>query len=225
MSTRRATTASRLERRKAQTRRKLVDAARAMLADNRAQRASIQDITEAADVGFGSFYNHFTSKDALFEAAVADVLEETGELLDKLSSDLVDPAAAFAQSVRLVTRIARTRPEVARILVRHGTSYLDSDRGLAPRALRDITTAIAAGRFQADNAKLALAATAGSVLTTLHLTLTDPDFAAQPVDEQLAEQLLRMFGLPADEAHKLATAPLPDPEPTGQSAYFDVSMP
>jgi AcrR family transcriptional regulator len=218
MSTRPAITASRLERRKAQTRRKLVDAARAMLADNTAQRASIQDITEAADVGFGSFYNHFSSKDELFEAAVADVLEETGELLDKLSSDLADPAAAFAQSVRLTTRIARMRPDLATILVRHGMSYLDSDRGLAPRALRDITAAIAAGRFQADNPKLALAATAGSLLTTLHLTVTDPDFAAQPVDEQLAEQLLRMFGLPADEARKLATAPLPDPDPTGQSA-------
>jgi AcrR family transcriptional regulator len=213
MSTRRATAGSRLERRKAQTRQKLVDAARAMLADNRAPRASIQDITEAADVGFGSFYNHFTSKDDLFEAAVADVLEETGELLDKLSSDLTDPAAAFAQSVRLATRIARIRPDVARILVQRGMSYMDSDRGLAPRALRDITAAIAAGRFQADNPKLALAATAGALLTTLHLTLTDPHFAAQPVDEQLAEQLLRMFGLPADEARKLATMPLPDPEP------------
>jgi AcrR family transcriptional regulator len=214
MDTRRGTTGSRLERRKAQTRRKLVDAARAMLADNRAERASIQDITESADVGFGSFYNHFTSKADLFEAAVADVLEETGELLDKLSDDLADPAAAFAQSVRLASRIARTRPEVARILVRHGMSYLDSDRGLAPRALRDITAAIAAGRFHVDNPKLALAATAGSLLTTLHLTLTDADFAAQPVDQQLAEHLLRMFGLPADEARELATAPLPALGPT-----------
>ncbi len=90
---------------------------------------------------------------------------------------------------------------------------MDPDRGLAPRALRDITAAIAAGRFQADNPKLALAVTAGALLTTLHLTLTDPHFAAQPVDGQLAEQLLRMFGLPADEARKHGNLPLPDPEP------------
>ncbi|MFC7641029.1 hypothetical protein ACFQX6_08545 [Streptosporangium lutulentum] len=38
----------------------------------------------------------------------------------------------------------------------------------------------------------------------------DPDFAAQPVDEQLAEQLLRMFGVAAGEARELATGPLPD---------------
>ena len=33
-----------------------------------------------ADVGFGSFYDHFSTKSELFEAAVADVLEELGEL-------------------------------------------------------------------------------------------------------------------------------------------------
>ena len=45
-----------------------------------------------ADVGFGSFYNHFSSKAELFEAAVADVLDELGALLDQLSVDVDDPA-------------------------------------------------------------------------------------------------------------------------------------
>ena len=34
------------------------------------------EITQAADVGMGSFYNHFESKDELFEAAVADRVTE-----------------------------------------------------------------------------------------------------------------------------------------------------
>jgi len=29
--------------------------------------ASIQEITDTADIGFGSFYNHFESKDQLFQ--------------------------------------------------------------------------------------------------------------------------------------------------------------
>ena len=53
---------SRVERRKAQTRQKLITAARAMLASDTAAQASIQEITDTADVGFGSFYNHFSSK-------------------------------------------------------------------------------------------------------------------------------------------------------------------
>ena len=57
---------SRGERRKAATRQKLIDAARVMLAAGTAADASIQDITDAADVGFGSFYNHFGCKNELF---------------------------------------------------------------------------------------------------------------------------------------------------------------
>ncbi|MGD0255567.1 MAG: TetR/AcrR family transcriptional regulator [Acidimicrobiales bacterium] len=201
---------SRLERRKAQTRQKLTDAARAMLADGRAQTASVQDITEAADVGFGSFYNHFESKADLFDAAVEDVLEEIGQLLDRLSSDVTDPALAFARSVRLAARLTRTRREAGQILVHHGMAYMDSERGLAPRALQDIRNGIATGRFRVTDARLALAATAGSLLAIVYISLTDPDLVDDAACDQLAEQLLRMLGVAPAEARKLASAPLPD---------------
>jgi AcrR family transcriptional regulator len=60
-----ASPANRLDRRKAQTRQALIDAAVRLIAEGRGERASIQEITEAADVGFGSFYNHFPSKEQL----------------------------------------------------------------------------------------------------------------------------------------------------------------
>ena len=52
---------SRLDRRKARTRSALIAAAREMLASRDPAEVTIQEITEAADVGFGSFYNHFDS--------------------------------------------------------------------------------------------------------------------------------------------------------------------
>jgi AcrR family transcriptional regulator len=211
MTTSRSDTGTRLERRKAQTRRKLLDAARTMLAEGTAHQSSIQDITNAADVGFGSFYNHFPTKAELFDTAVEDALEEMGELLDTLSGPLEDPAAAFAQSIRLAGRLARRRPQVAQVMVRHGVSYMDSERGLAPRALRDIAAGVDAGRFHVVNPKLALSTVAGSLLAALHLSLTDPDFDDDTAYDQLAEQLLRMFGIPSVEAHELATMVLPDP--------------
>ena len=57
-----ATPGTRLDRRKARTRQALVDAAVQLIAEGRGERASIQEITDAADIGFGSFYNHFDSK-------------------------------------------------------------------------------------------------------------------------------------------------------------------
>lgn len=201
---------TRTERRKARTRKKLVDAARAFLASDTHTTASIQDITDAADVGFGSFYNHFASKAELFEAAVAEVLEQLGQLLDGLSSGVDDPAVAFAQSVRLTARLAVARPETAQVLVRHGMAYIDAEAGLAPRALRDIEAGAAAGRFQVSNPRLALATTAGALLAVLHVSLTNPDSVTDATCDETAEQLLRMLGVPLDEARQLATGPLPD---------------
>ena len=57
---------SRLDRRKARTRQALIDAAVRLIAEGRGDRASIAEITEEADIGFGSFYNHFDSKEQLF---------------------------------------------------------------------------------------------------------------------------------------------------------------
>ncbi|MFJ5986092.1 TetR/AcrR family transcriptional regulator [Lentzea sp. NPDC092896] len=212
MTTSRPETGSRLDRRKAQTRRKLLDAARAMLADGTAHQSSIQDITDAADVGFGSFYNHFPTKGDLFTAAVEDAMEEMGARLDELGSTVEDPAAEFAQSVRLAGRLALQRPQIAQVMVRHGVAYLDSGRGLAPRALRDIIAGVEAGRFHVDNPKLAMSTVAGALLAALHLSLTDPDFDHGTVYDQLAEQLLRMLGVSPAEARELVALPLPVPE-------------
>jgi AcrR family transcriptional regulator len=180
-----------------------------MLADDTAAQASIQEITDTADVGFGSFYNHFSSKAELFAAAVADVLDELGALLDQLSVDVDDPALAFARSVRLTLRLCRDRPEMAAVLIRHGMHYMESPRGLAPRVLRDIQAGVAAGRFQATEPRLARAAVAGALLATLQLALTDRDLVDDAAVDYHAEQILRMLGTPYDEAHALAHAPLP----------------
>lgn len=205
------TTESRTERRKAQTRQKLIGAARAMLADGTSRRASIEEITGRADVGFGSFYNHFTSKDELYAAAVLDVLAGVGTLLDDLRRQVDDPVLAYAFSVKLSVRGALLRPELARVLVREGLSYLDDEQGPAGRIRQDIEAAAATGRLTVPNPRLALAMTLGSVLATLRLALDDPELAAQPLGAQLAEHLLTAFGLPAAEARRLATTPLPLP--------------
>ncbi|RYJ04976.1 MAG: TetR/AcrR family transcriptional regulator, partial [Actinomycetales bacterium] len=72
---------TRFDRRKARTRAALVGAAQELLAQG-LTNVSIQEVTESADVGLGSFYNHFASKDELFEAAVQDALETLGTFLD-----------------------------------------------------------------------------------------------------------------------------------------------
>ena len=200
---------ARVDRRKRRTRRQLVDAARRILVSRATTDVSIQDITDEADVGLGSFYNHFSSKAELFEVAAGEALEEYGQLLDESSAGLNDPAEIFALGVRRTAGLARTQPAVAQILVQAGEAFLVSDRGLAPRARRDIQRGIDAGRFTVASADVALVATAGAVLTFVQVELASPDRFDDTSADALAELLLRMLGLTARSAGAVVRRPLP----------------
>src|SRR5271166_628455 len=143
---------SRLDRRKARTRQALLDAAVRLIAEGRGDRASIAEITEEADIGFGSFYNHFDGKDELFRTASEEVLERWGQLIDRASAGITDPAELFAVGTRISGRLGWTHPEIAGFLAGAGLSVLDIPTGLAPRALRDIQAGQAAGRFTVPDA-------------------------------------------------------------------------
>src|SRR5439155_25323395 len=114
---------NRLERRKQRTRAALIQAAQALIAAGKLN-VPVLEITQAADVGMGSFYNHFDSKEELFEAAVADVLDAHGALLDRLTESIDDPAETFACSFRLTCRLVRRRPQESRILLVSGLNLM-----------------------------------------------------------------------------------------------------
>ena len=208
------TAVNRLDRRKARTRAALVAAARELLASRDPSEVSIQEITDMADVGFGSFYNHFETKGDVFDAALEEVLEEHGAMFDALTADIDDPAEVYASSVRMTVRMAKTHPQIAKIMQRTGLRYLNTPSGLAPRGLRDLERAVRAGRLQIGDPRVALASSGGAVLGVLALTTTIPrPKAIDAAAAELAANLLRMFGLPDDEAREIASRPLPVPKP------------
>ncbi|UXA18103.1 TetR/AcrR family transcriptional regulator [Mycobacterium sp. SMC-4] len=202
-------TVNRLERRKMRTRNALVRAAQGFIAQGKLA-VPILEITQAADVGMGSFYNHFSSKEELFEAAVTDALDNLGALLDGFTGSIPDPAEAFAANYRLTGRLLHYRRREAALLLAHADSLIMSDRGLAPRALRDIAAAIEQGRFTIADPELGLAIAGGMLvgLTTLLRERPQNDTAAT-VDE-VTERLLRTLGMTSKQARTLCQKPLPD---------------
>ncbi len=191
------------------TRAALVRAAQTFIAAGKFN-VPVLEITQAADVGMGSFYNHFDSKEQLFQAAVNEVLDELGAILDKLTAEGDDPAEIFARSFRLVGRVFRQRPNMSRVLLNTGVELISADRGLAPRALRDIDAATRAGRFSVDDPRLALAVAAGALMGLGQLLHDQPERGDAEAADQVTRDVLIMFGLPADEAAKICRRPLPD---------------
>jgi AcrR family transcriptional regulator len=200
---------NRLERRKLRTRAALINAAQTFIAAGKFN-VPVLEITQAADVGMGSFYNHFDSKDQLFQAAVNDVLDDLGALLDRLTAEGEDPAETFARSFRLVGRLFRRRPEMTRVLLNSGLTMISADRGLAPRALRDIRVAARAGRFTVDDPSLALSLAGGALMGLGQLLNDEPERDDADAADSATRAVLVMFGLPADEAGEVCSRPLPD---------------
>jgi AcrR family transcriptional regulator len=200
---------NRLGRRKQRTRAALIKAAQSFIAAGQLN-VPVLEITQAADVGMGSFYNHFDSKDELFAAAVNQALDVYGALLDKRTESLDDPAETFAVRFRLTGRLFRRRPEQSRVMLSNGRALIYSERGLAPRALRDIAAAAQAGRFHIADPALSLVLAGGILLGLGQLLHDQPERDDAEATDQVAEDVLRLFGVPADEAHDICRRPLPD---------------
>lgn len=198
---------NRQERRKARTRAALIQAAQSVIAAGRLN-APILEITQAADVGLGSFYNHFDSREQLFQDALEDALERHGTRFDELSACLDDPAHAFAQSFRLTGRIHRRQPALSHILLTYGLA-MAVDKGLTQRARRDLDHAVRAGRFSVPDTELAMVMVAGAALSLGRLLHDQPERDDAASTDHVAQALLRMLGMPGEEASEICQRPLP----------------
>lgn len=67
---------SRVERRKARTNRRLLEVARQLFSEKGIYWAKIEDITELADQGKGTFYKYFDSKEAIIRTLLEEGLDE-----------------------------------------------------------------------------------------------------------------------------------------------------
>ncbi|MBV8527386.1 MAG: TetR/AcrR family transcriptional regulator [Candidatus Dormibacteraeota bacterium] len=207
-ASRRDTPRNRRDRARERTRAALLQAAQRFIVEGRLH-APILEITQAADVGLGSFYNHFQSRDALFEAAVDDAPERLGGALDALSAGLIDPAERFAQSFRMTSRLFRLEPELMAVALSTGPGVMRATSGLVPRARRDLEAGIRAGRFRVTDLDLALALVVGASLCLCELLRAQPERDADVASADAAAALLRMLGLADAEATRVATLPLP----------------
>lgn len=188
-----------------------------LMAERGADAVSIQEITDAADVGFGSFYNHFSSKEALYEAVLTAVFDEFGSALEQLTAKVADPAEVVAICVRHTIVYAQRQPLWARFFLREGHSARALTRGLAPHLTRDIERGIEQQRFVVPDLLLAVIGVGGVVMGTIALQSASHrlrGLSTKNLDERAAANALRSLGLRESEALKIAQRPLPALERT-----------
>jgi len=197
----------RRERKAEETRRKLLEATRDQMAEGGPESITIQTITAKADIGQGTFYNYFESRDAVIDAVILDMVETLGQRLDALTAGMSDAAEIYSFSTRHLMHTAVSDPVWGWLVVRLGIAQEGLIGALGPRASRDLQIGVDSGRFKIDNVPIASAMTFGSLLSVMQEYLQS-DRKVDP-SELYAENLLRMVGISADEAHEIANRPLP----------------
>lgn len=208
-------------RRKRETRTKILQAALRLMAEKGMEAVTINEITEAADVGFGSFYNHFSSKEEIYSSIVNWVFEAFADTLEKSLADISDAAEIISVSVRHTMIRAKLDPLWGRFLVREGFSARGlSGRGLGTRLYRDIERGVRTGRFVASDPFISFVAVGSTVLGAIvaELELSRVPSSAQSASpsggenlpERSAAMALKILGLDEEEAGRIANASLPE---------------
>jgi AcrR family transcriptional regulator len=119
---------SRAARRREQTRRDLLAASIRTLAARGYHQTKISDIATEADVGVGTFYLHYASKEALFLELVHDTARRLKATVDAAKARVAGPAAQARASCQGFFRFAHENRETFRILF---------GEGLLNKAIRD----------------------------------------------------------------------------------------
>jgi AcrR family transcriptional regulator len=103
------------------TRERILDVAESLFANRGFAGAAMRDIAAGAKLNPASLYNHFTSKQALFEAVLERGLRPLFEVLDTL--ELVDwsPESLDAATDRLMAQLAR-QPRLPALLEQEALS-------------------------------------------------------------------------------------------------------
>lgn len=102
----------RVAKRRRATRAKLLEAAYNIFAKVGVDDIKIMDVTDLADIGFGTFYNYFSSKDDLASQVLDCVIDDFGRRNDKATRNLrkSNPSLVMPISMRLVMREAAQTP-------------------------------------------------------------------------------------------------------------------
>jgi AcrR family transcriptional regulator len=199
-----------------------LEAALRLMAEKGMEGVAINEITEAADVGFGSFYNHFESKEAIYAALVDRVFGQFRVALDRLVQDIADPAEIVSVSARHTLLKSRRERVWGQFLVREGLSALAFERSLGERILRDIENGVKAKRFPADDVLMMWISAGGTVLAAVFVELQSGSsqaelkrqgFSSDGLPERTAAAVLRILGLDQAEAEAVSRRPLPSIEP------------
>lgn len=198
----------RRDREKLSKLRRLVAAGHYLLATKGFDAATIAQITERADVGFGTFYNYFKSKEDLADAVMTQAMEDFAKASDALVAEYDDPALGVCLVQKALLERARTDPVWGWFVVRSRDASKAMFQSLHDVAGRHLARGVEQGRFRLESIELAERLTRCTLIEQMRAILESPK--ALDEDQLFCQMTLRMYGLSAEEAAAVSATPMPE---------------
>lgn len=197
----------RVARRQRRNREALIKAAGTIMSEKGIDAATMLEIAELADVGAGTVYNYFKSKDELAIAVLEEMMHELALRIERATAGLADPAAVYAFGIRTVLEAATTDISWKEMLYRSEVIADALFRRMGPFAIRDLRNGIGAGVFRVSDPDLVWHLTAHAIVGA-SLAITTDRLSAS-VKEEIVIRLLCLTGIGIDAATELAARPRP----------------
>jgi AcrR family transcriptional regulator len=197
----------RVARSQARKREALVQAGYKVMSKKGIDQATMQEIAELADVGAGTVYSYFKSKDDLAIAVMERLMYDLALRIETVTNTFTDPAQVYAFGVRAVIEAATTDIRWKQLLYRSEVIADAMHRRMGPFAIRDLEKATKAGRFKVANASLTFKMASHAIVGAC-LAITHGDFQPDAV-EDIVVRVLCMTGIGEAEAIELANRERP----------------
>lgn len=193
--------------RQERNREALVQAGYRVISEKGIDSATMQEIAQLADVGAGTVYSYFRSKDDLVVCVMERVMHNLALRIEDVTDTFSDPAQVYAFGVRTVMDHVTGDIRWKQLLNRPEVIADAMFRRLGPFAIRDLENATKAGRFKVSDPalvwKMATYAIVGASLAIAQNQLP-PSLVQETV-----VRLLCMTGVDEAEASELAARPRP----------------
>jgi AcrR family transcriptional regulator len=191
--------------RAARTRAALIGAGRRLYSERPVDAVTVDDIVQAAAVGKGSFYNHFTDRDALVRAISSEIRATVEAAVTRANAGVDDPARRMARAVCTYLRFALDSAEAAGVLVQIHSGHTSLNAPLNRGLVNDIETGLSSGRFTVTTVEAGVLYVLGVTQLALVRVVQEqtPAFAVS-LSQQMCALILRGLGLAPAEADLIA---------------------
>ena len=116
---------NRFDRRREKTRVDLIQAAERVISSKGYHQTRIADIATEADVGLGTFYLHFKTKNEIFIELIEHGAAELRRVLGEAKLGVHTPAEKLKITIDTILDAAAEAPELFRIVFGHSPAFLD----------------------------------------------------------------------------------------------------